>query len=177
MKRTISWVIVQLCAFATAVSSVSTKPAPRGTHKIIIDTDFNTIGDDGQVLAMAAQLHKSKVVDILGVTVVTGNQWLAQGVSDALKAVERLGIEQDVGVYAGAHEPFLHTYAAHQLEKQRFGNGTQYVGAYGTPPPPLGRAARRRSWPRPTASPRTRRRADGARPSSSWTRCASTRTR
>ncbi|KAK8093702.1 hypothetical protein PG997_000387 [Apiospora hydei] len=87
---------------------------------------------------MAAQLHKSKVVEILGLTMVTGNQWLAQGVSDGLKAVERLGIEQDVGIYVGANEPFLHTYAAYQQEKKQFGNGTLYVGAYGTPPPAPG---------------------------------------
>ncbi|KAK8039861.1 hypothetical protein PG993_008272 [Apiospora rasikravindrae] len=128
MMRAINWAVVGLCALVTAVSAAPTTSADGGPQKIIIDTDFNTIGDDGQVLAMAAQLHKSKMVDILGLTMVTGNQWLAQGVSDGLKAVERLGIEQDVGVYVGANEPLLHTYAAHQQEKKRFGNGTLYPG-------------------------------------------------
>ncbi|KAK8862817.1 nucleoside hydrolase [Apiospora arundinis] len=135
MTRAITWAVVGLCACASAVSAVPTKPADGRPPKIIIDTDFNTIGDDGQTLAMAAQLHKSNVVEILGLTLVTGNHWLAQGVSDCLKAVERLGIEKDVGVYVGANEPFLHTYAAYQLEKQRFGNGSLYVGAYTAPPP------------------------------------------
>lgn len=130
------WAVWGLCTLAAVVLAAPTEPtAPAAPQKIIIDTDFNTIGDDGQVLAMAAQLHKSKALEILGLTTVTGNQWLAQGVSDGLKAVERLGIEKDVGIYIGANEPLLHTYAAHQLEAKRFGNGTLYVGAYGSPPP------------------------------------------
>ncbi|KAK7910713.1 inosine-uridine preferring nucleoside hydrolase [Apiospora marii] len=135
MTRAINWAILGLCAFAaTASAAPTTTPAQAEPQKILIDTDFNTIGDDGQVLAMAAQLHKSKTLQILGLTTVTGNQWLAQGVSDGLKAVERLGIEEDVGIYVGANEPLLHTYAAHQQETKRFGNGTLYVGAYSSPP-------------------------------------------
>lgn len=75
---------------------------------MIIDTDFSTIGDDGQVLIMAAQLYKQGTIDLLGVTVVTGNNWLKQEVADALRAVERLGIEDKVGVYAGANLPLVH---------------------------------------------------------------------
>lgn len=116
-------------------------PTPKRTnttapHKIIFDTDFNTIGDDGQAFAMAAQLHAAGSLDLLGITVVTGNQWLNQGVSDALRATERMGLAaSDVGVYAGAQTPFLHTYAAYQLERATFGNATKYVGAYQFPGP------------------------------------------
>ncbi len=101
--------------------------------KIIIDTDFNTIGDDGQVLVMAAQLHASKELELLGVTTVIGNQYQDQCLSDCLKGMERLGIENQVGVYAGAEQPFLHTYSAYQLEQCLFGNATEYVGAYESP--------------------------------------------
>ncbi|KAK6064630.1 Uridine nucleosidase [Seiridium cupressi] len=103
--------------------------------KIIIDTDFNTIGDDGQVLAMAAQLHASRKLELLGLTVVTGNQWLDQGVSDCLRAVERVGLENEVGVYVGAENAFLHDYNAFLLEQASFGNATMYTGAYKSPPP------------------------------------------
>lgn len=102
--------------------------------KVIIDTDFNTIGDDGQAFAMAAQLHAAGELDLLGITVVTGNQYLDQEVSDALRAVERMGVPHDVGVFPGAPAPFLHTYAAYQLERAAFGNATRYVGAYQSPP-------------------------------------------
>lgn len=124
-------------ALLSLTATASPHPTPKRTnttnhpHKIIFDTDFNTIGDDGQAFAMAAQLHAAGSLDLLGITVVTGNQWLNQGVADALRAVERMGlVSADVGVYAGAPQPFLHTYAAYQLERAAFGNATKYVGAY-----------------------------------------------
>jgi inosine-uridine nucleoside N-ribohydrolase len=102
--------------------------------KVIIDTDFNTIGDDGQVAAMAAQLHARGAIDLLGLTVSSGNQWLNQGVSDALKAVERLGIENRVKVYAGAPYPLLHDYKSYLYEQTLAGPPIDYVGAFANAP-------------------------------------------
>jgi len=98
--------------------------------KVIIDTDFNTIGDDGQVAVMAAQLFAEGTIDLLGFTIPSGNQWRDQEVSDCLKAVERLGIEDRVKVYVGAQYPLLHDYKSYLYEVQLFGPRTQYVGAY-----------------------------------------------
>jgi len=102
--------------------------------KVIIDTDFNTIGDDGQVAAMAAQLHARGAIEWLGLTVASGNQWLNQGVSDALKAVERLGIENRVKVYAGAPFPLLHDYKSYLQELMLAGPAIDYVGAFASAP-------------------------------------------
>jgi inosine-uridine nucleoside N-ribohydrolase len=98
--------------------------------KVIIDTDFNTIGDDGQVAVMAAQLFAEGTIDLLGFTIPSGNHWRDQEVSDCLKAVERLGIEDRVKVYVGAQYPLLHDYKSYLYEVQLFGPRTQYVGAY-----------------------------------------------
>ncbi|KAH7386963.1 inosine-uridine nucleoside N-ribohydrolase [Phaeosphaeria sp. MPI-PUGE-AT-0046c] len=115
--------------------AVTARPADgSNAPKVIFDTDFNTIGDDGQCLVMAAQLHATKAIELLGVTIVAGNQYLSQEVSDALKAMERLGLEDEIGVYAGAGIPFLHDYASFQQEKLLFGNATAYTAAYTTPP-------------------------------------------
>jgi inosine-uridine nucleoside N-ribohydrolase len=115
--------------------SVAARPSDGSNpRKVIFDTDFNTIGDDGQCLAMAAQLHATKDIELLGLTIVAGNQYLPQEVSDALKAVERLGLENEIGVYAGAEDPFLHDYASFQQEKLLFGNATAYTAAYTNPP-------------------------------------------
>jgi inosine-uridine nucleoside N-ribohydrolase len=116
-------------------SFVAAHPANGSSSlKVIIDTDFNTIGDDGQGLGMAAQLHASGAIELLGLTIVVGNQYLSQGVSDALKGIERVGLENEIGVYVGAENPFLHDYASFQLEQLLFGNATQYAGAYTNPP-------------------------------------------
>jgi purine nucleosidase len=53
--------------------------------KVIIDTDFNTIFDDGQVAVMAAQLYSKGAIDLLGFTIASGNQWRDQEVSTASK--------------------------------------------------------------------------------------------
>jgi purine nucleosidase len=110
---------------------------PTFPPKVIIDTDFNTMSDDGQVGVMAAQLYAQGVIDLLGFTIPSGNQWRDQGVSDCLKAVERLGIEHRVKVYVGAQYPLLHDYSAYQYEQILFGPPTNYVGAYSNPHPSL----------------------------------------
>jgi len=103
--------------------------------KVIIDTDFNTISDDGQVAVMAAQLYAQGTIDLLGFTIASGNQWRDQEVSDCLKAVERLGIEHLVRVHVGSQYPFLHDYKDYLHEEQRFGPPIDYVGAYASPQP------------------------------------------
>ena len=102
-------------------------------EKVIIDTDFNVLGDDGQVGFMAAQLDAEGVIDLLGITVVSGNQWHDQELAEALKAVERMGIQDKVGVYRGAQYPLVHDYDTYPQEKAMFGYG--YSGAWGNPKP------------------------------------------
>ncbi len=103
--------------------------------KIIIDTDFNTIGDDGQVAVMAAQLYAAGNLDLLGFTIASGNQWRDQEVADCLAAVKRLGIEKRVKVYIGAQYPLLHDYKSFLYEQILFGPSIDYLGAYYNPQP------------------------------------------
>ena len=127
--------VVVLAMTALLVNPSMADESRRGrATKVIIDSDFNTIGDDGQVLAMAAQLHARGAIDLLGLTVASGNQWLNQGVSDALKAVERLGIEARVKVYAGALYPLLHDYKSYLYEQVLTGPPSDYVGAFANAP-------------------------------------------
>jgi purine nucleosidase len=103
--------------------------------KVIIDSDFGTMNDDGQLLAIAAQLHARGRIQLLGLTVVTGNQWLRQEAAEALKAVERLGIEHEVGVYAGANYPLSHHLSVIREERRLHPGGDDYLGAWGKPEP------------------------------------------
>ena len=128
-----------LVALSLAAGFASADESHRGRDpappKVILDTDFNTISDDGQALAMLAQLDAAGKLDLLGVTVATGNAWLEQETSDALKAVERLGIDRSVGVYVGAKYPLLHDYDSYLDEVATFGAAIDYVGAFASPPP------------------------------------------
>src|SRR6478672_7092775 len=111
-------------AFAALIGlTLARGTAAAAPEKMILDTDFTTIGDDGKVAVMAAQLHAQGVIELLGITVVAGNGWLNQEVSDALKAVERLGLSDTVGVYAGARYPLVHDYATMAQEKALWGVG------------------------------------------------------
>jgi purine nucleosidase len=103
--------------------------------KVIIDTDFNTMGDDGQVGCLASQAYAQGAIDLLGFTNPTGNQWRNQEVADCVKAVERMGISTLVRVYPGTQYPLLHDYNSYLLEVFLFGAATDYVGAYSQPPP------------------------------------------
>jgi purine nucleosidase len=104
-------------------------------QKVIIDSDYNTLSDDGQLGVMAAQLQAQGKIDVLGISVVSGNQWLKQGVSDALKSVERLGVGDRIGVYSGANYALSHNYATIQQEMALFPGGDGYLGAWSTPEP------------------------------------------
>lgn len=103
------WLGVMLCAIPVVAQ-----------EKVILDSDYTTIGDDGQVGVMAMQLHAQGVINLLGITVVAGNQWLPQEVSDALKAVERMGLADKVGVYAGARYPLVHDYKTMTYERDLY---------------------------------------------------------
>lgn len=124
--RRVVLLLIGLCA-AQAVAAAD---------KVILDTDFNTIGDDGQALVMLAQAAREKDIELLGLTVVSGNQWRDQEVADALKAVERLGIAEQVGIHPGADDPLIHDLATLELEQRLFGRG--YAGAWRKPRPAAG---------------------------------------
>ena len=123
------WIAAAVAAWALAAA-----PAV-AAEKVILDTDFSTTGDDGQVLIMAAQLDREGVIDLKGVTVVTGNNWLRQEVADALRAVERLGIADKVGVYAGANLPLVHDPESFESERTLFGFGESWETAFHRPQP------------------------------------------
>ena len=93
--------------FMTALLSLSgCQPAPQHTdslpdtqpRKVIIDTD--TGGDDASAIIMAALQPE---IDILGVTVVSGNVSLEQGAKNALMSLEVAG-RTDVPVYCGSKD-------------------------------------------------------------------------
>lgn len=101
-----------------------------GPPKIIIDSDYNTMSDDGQLGVMAAQLQAEGRLQVLGITVVSGNKWLDQGVVEALKSVERLGMGQRIPVYAGENYALSHDWATIEREIAAGAANDGYYGAW-----------------------------------------------
>ena len=132
-----STVILMISAMLTACGGSgdgNSNSSPLATApKVIMDSDFNTMGDDGQLFAMTTQLMAQGKVNLLGLTVVSGNDWLLQEQSDALKAVERMGVQNTVGVYAGANYPLQYDVAS--IRAQQATNPDGYFGAWSRPEP------------------------------------------
>jgi purine nucleosidase len=98
--------------------------------KIIIDADYNTMSDDGQLGVMAAQLQAEGKLQVLGISVVTGNKWLDQGVAEALKSMERLGMGQRIPVYAGENYALSHDWPTIEQELAAGAANDGYYGAW-----------------------------------------------
>ena len=97
--------------------------------KIIIDTDLSHFSDDHEALVMLAGLHKQRRIELLGITLVAGNDWVPQLEVDTLKALERLELANEIPVYRGAEKPLLHS----QEKFQRYDRGLYsaiYAGAW-----------------------------------------------
>jgi purine nucleosidase len=113
-----------LCGAAQAATADS---APR---LVIFDQDTDgIIGDNTDPLVMLLQAPN---IQVLGVTVVTGNGWLKQESEDVLKLLEDLH-RTDVPVYTGAEFPLVQSpHTPVRLLKLFGGNRTDpFLGAYG----------------------------------------------
>src|SRR3990172_5259836 len=84
-----------------AAGSAGAQPVP--PIPVILDTDCGFASDDAMALLALLQ---SERVDLLGVTVVTGNDWLKQEVQNVLRLLEIAG-RPEVPVFAGSERPLI----------------------------------------------------------------------
>jgi len=99
-------------------------------NKIIFDQDTDgIIGGNNDPLVMLLQ---SPNVQVLGVTVGTGNGWLKQETADVLKLLEVIG-RSDVPVYMGAEFPLVMSPDTPVLLTKLYGGSRTdpFLGAYG----------------------------------------------
>ncbi len=134
MKKTvISLILLSTALLAACAGSDDGGGATVAAPKVIIDSDFNTMGDDGQLFVMATQLMAQGKVNVLGLTVESGNGWLMQEQSDALKAAERMSVASQIGVYSGAD--YALAYDPASIQAQIAANPTGWFGAWMFPKP------------------------------------------
>ena len=95
-------------------------------RKIIIDQDAaGPAGTDQQSMLVLIQSPRT---DVLGITVVTGDQWLKSEVAHTLRMLEIIG-RTDIPVAAGAEYPLVRTKAETEMWERRFGT-VQWLGAW-----------------------------------------------
>ena len=95
-------------------------------RKIIIDQDAaGPAGTDQQAILVLIQ---SPQTEVLGITVVTGDQWLKAELAHTLRMLELIG-RTDIPVVPGAEYPLVRRREETELWEQRYGS-VAWVGAW-----------------------------------------------
>ena len=95
-------------------------------QKIILDTDMVELFDDGIAMMMLA---KAPDIELLGVTVVAGNTWVAEGTAYAIRQLEAIGVT-NVPVLQGVRSLLAPNRQENIKEEIRlFGYGEGYLGS------------------------------------------------
>jgi len=95
-------------------------------RKVIINEDFS--GPGGSNMQTLLTLVQSPQVEVLGATVVSGDQWRDEEVAHTLRLLEIIG-RPDIPVVPGAAFPLVRTREESQLWQQRYGK-VAYAGAW-----------------------------------------------
>src|ERR1041385_1492679 len=105
-----------------AATALSAQPR----RKVIINEDCS--GPGGSNMQTLAVLIQSPQVEVLGITVVSGDQWRDEEVAHTLRLLEIMG-RTDIPVVPGAAFPLVRTRAESQLWQQKYGK-VAYAGAW-----------------------------------------------
>jgi purine nucleosidase len=95
-------------------------------RKIIIDEDCS--GPAGSNMQTLAVLIQSRQVEVLGITVVSGNQWRDEEVAHALRLLEIMG-RADIPVMSGAAFPLVRSREESLQWQERYGK-VAFAGAW-----------------------------------------------
>ena len=112
-----------VCGAVLLLSAVSSAQPRR---KVIINEDCS--GPGGSNLQTLLVMIQSPQVEVLGITVVSGDQWRDEEVAHTLRLLEIIG-RTDIPVVAGAEFPLVRSRDETQLWQQRYGK-VAYAGAW-----------------------------------------------
>lgn len=131
--------LVSTVAVVALAASATSQPK----LKVIVDQDARgPCTTDMQAILMFV---KSPDVEVLGITVVSGDLWLEQEVRHTLRALELAG-RTDIPVYRGAVFPLVHTQAEAKRWESQYGE-QPYQGAWGGEQGPYERVPLREGEP------------------------------
>ena len=90
--------ILPLClAFFCLIVTVPLRGEAAEKTRVILDSDMVEMFDDGVAMLMLLQ---SPQIELMGVTIVTGNTWAEAGTANAIRQLEGLG-RDDIPVVVG----------------------------------------------------------------------------
>jgi inosine-uridine nucleoside N-ribohydrolase len=112
--------------FALALLLLTLPAGAQQRRKIIIDEDCS--GPAGSNLQTLLVLIQSPQVEVLGITVVSGDQWRDEELAHTLRLLEIIG-RTDIPVLSGAAFPLLRTRKEAQQWQEQYGK-TSYAGAW-----------------------------------------------
>jgi purine nucleosidase len=119
-----SWKLALILLLAAFVGRSFAVPQPR--RKIIINEDCS--GPGGSNMQTLLVLIQSPQVEVLGITVVSGDQWRDEEVAHTLRLLEIIR-RTDIPVVPGAAFPLVRSREEAQLWQQRYGK-VAYAGAW-----------------------------------------------
>ena len=113
-------------AFTVPLLLASSMGWAQQRQKVIIDQDGS--GPGGSNMQTLALLIQSPQVEVLGITVVSGNQWRDEEVAHTLRLLEIMG-RKDIPVVPGAVFPLVRRREETQIWEHRFGR-VAFAGAW-----------------------------------------------
>jgi inosine-uridine nucleoside N-ribohydrolase len=113
-------------ALIVFISLAGSAASAQQRRKIIIDQDCS--GPGGSNMQTLLTLIQSPEVDVLGITVVSGNQWRDEEIAHTLRLLELIG-RTDIPVVPGAVFPLVHRRKEAQLWQARYGK-VIFAGAW-----------------------------------------------
>src|SRR5215471_20939438 len=115
-----------LCVALACWLGVSSLTLAQPRHKVIINEDCS--GPGGSNLQTLALLIQSPQIEVLGITVVSGNQWRDEEVAHTLRLLEIMG-RTDIPVVPGGVFPLVNRRTESQMRQQRYGK-VDFAGAW-----------------------------------------------
>ncbi len=142
--------IVRLLVVSILIVSAAISVSAEARRKVIINEDCS--GPGGSNMQTLAVMIQSPQVEVLGITVVSGNQWRDEEVAHTLRLLEIMG-RTDIPVVPGAAFPLVRTRDEAREWQERYGK-VAFAGAWDDrwwhkpfviPPMPEGKPAARAS--------------------------------
>ncbi|MBS0394839.1 MAG: nucleoside hydrolase [Proteobacteria bacterium] len=124
------WVALAAAALLAAAPAEPAAPAPAGKRLVLVDQDGSGPGGSNMMSMMV--LLQAPDVEVLGITIVTGNAWRDDEVRHTLRMLELIG-RSDVPVVPGAVFPLVRTQAETALATPIVGQ-VGWLGAWGQKP-------------------------------------------